>query len=237
MARQEGPVSEPMATSDGSGLLLRSMPDLARDALLARGHAVRFAAGETIFAEGEPGATMVVIETGRVEISLTSLGGRRSVLNHMGPGEVVGEIALLDGGPRSADATAATAVTGRLIHRRDLLSLLSVEPETMMHLISDLCAKVRNASDMFAVQSETRAEGRLARCLLRLGAKWGQRQGGGTIRISGSFSQSDFGAFSGLARENVNRHLRRWVAEGIVELQADGLLLHRHDRLEELAEA
>jgi CRP-like cAMP-binding protein len=216
-------------------MLLNTIPVDARSTLLRRSHAVRFDAGETIFSQGEPGDTMILIEAGRVEISLTSINGRRSVLNHMGPGEVLGEIALLDGRERSADATAATAVTGRLIYRRDVLSFLSAEPESVMHLISELCAKIRNASDMFAVQSETRAPARLARCLLRLGEKWGERDDDGRVVIAGSFSQSDIGAFSGLARENVNRHLRAWTAAGIMEMGQERILLLRPDALEELA--
>lgn len=217
-------------------VLLDSLSDSARGTLLRRSHAVRFEAGRTIFLKGEPGDTMILIESGRVEISLTSIQGRRSVLNHMGPGEVLGEIALLDRGERSADAIAATDVTGRAIQRRDVLTFLASEPESAMHLISELCAKIRNASEMFAVQSETRAPARLARCLLRLGDKWGSRDADGRVRIAGSFSQSDLGAFSGLARENVNRHLRTWMSSGIVEMGPSGLVLHRPDALEELAD-
>jgi CRP-like cAMP-binding protein len=217
-------------------LLLDALPEEAVRALMARAVPRRYGAGSTIFAQGDAGETMLVIEAGRVEISLMSPAGRRSVLDHMGPGEVVGEIALLDRNPRSADVVAATDVSGRSVHRGDLLAVLQSHPESALHLLAELCAKVRNASDMFAVQSETRAAVRLARCVLRLAAKWGTARADGTLLIPGSFSQADLGALSGLARENVNRTLRVWTAEGVVRLGPEGLELYRHDALEDLAE-
>ncbi|MCB1375837.1 MAG: cyclic nucleotide-binding domain-containing protein, partial [Rhodobacteraceae bacterium] len=102
------------------GLLDRA----AREALLSRGTRRRYGAGEAIFLRGDPGRALYLIEEGRVEVSVTALGGRRSVLAHMGPGEVLGEIAVLDNLDRSADATAAGAVTLVSLPRAEVMSFL-----------------------------------------------------------------------------------------------------------------
>jgi CRP/FNR family transcriptional regulator, cyclic AMP receptor protein len=220
----------------GSSVLMRALGPQTRLALLALGQRTRFAPGATIYSYGEPGASMLVIESGQVEISLTARSGRRSILNVMGPGETLGEIAMLDRHPRSADAIARTEVTGLVLHRPDVLGLLSRDPDAMLSLMAELCAKVRNASEMFAAQSNTSAAARLARCILRLGAKWGEPMADGSVRLTTTFSQSELGDFSGLARENVNRHLRSWIEEGIIVIDRDGMTLADPDALRVLAE-
>lgn len=214
-----------------NSLLFASLNEADRESLLSRARRVTYQPDATIFARMEPGDALLLIETGRVEISVTSMSGRKSVLNHMGPGEALGEIALLDGGPRSADVTAATQTTVLSLHRREVLDFLRDRPEAMMGLIAELCGKVRNASDMFATQAQTEAPARLARCLLRLVEKWGDDD----LRLR-EFSQTDLGEFSGISRENVNRRLKQWEAEGIVALTPDGIVLHDLPTLEEIAQ-
>lgn len=210
-----------------NSILLSSLSREDHDALIANARTVRFAAGHLIFAREDPGDALLLLQEGRVEVSVTSLSGRKSVLNHMGPGEVLGEIALLDGGVRSADVVATTDVIGLSLYRRDVVAFLQTKPAVMMGLISELCGKVRNASDMFASQAQTEAPTRLARCLLRLNEKWGSLSG---------FSQSDLGEFSGISRENVNRRLKIWEAQGLLELSADGIILHDADALAEIGQ-
>lgn len=217
-------------------ILLSSVSEADGTALLSLGREARFDRGQTIFCCDEPGNTMLLILDGRVEISITSLTGRKSVLNHMGPGEVVGEIAVLDGGLRSADAVAASDVSALVLHRQDILAFLKVRPAALFALVAELCAKVRNASEMFATQAQTEASSRLARALLRLAERWGEKRPGGILLSSGLFSQTDFGDFSGLARENVNRRLRAWAEEGFVEMTAEGILIRNALALREVAE-
>ncbi|WP_068115628.1 Crp/Fnr family transcriptional regulator [Tropicimonas marinistellae] len=213
--------------------LLSTLSEDERARLAKRGQRRRFASGEVIFLRGDPGDVLYVIEAGRVEISVTSLSGRRSVLNHMGPGEVFGEIAMFDGQDRSTDARAAGDVTLLALHRAEVRGFLMDHPDATMALIADLCRKVRNASDMFEVQAEVDARKRLARCLLRIAEKWGASDGDGPMRIDLGLSQSDIGEFSGLARENVNRNLKALAADGVLRL--DGKVIEIPD-LETLAE-
>jgi CRP/FNR family transcriptional regulator, cyclic AMP receptor protein len=217
-------------------VLLSSLSAEDGTALLSRAHWVSFDRGQTIFGCDEPGDTMLLVAEGRIEISITSLSGRKSVLNYMGPGEVLGEIAVLDGGPRSADAVAASDVRGLVLHRRDVLAFLQSRPAALFALVTELCAKVRNASEMFATQAQTEAPSRLARALLRLAERWGEQRPGGVLLPSAMFSQTDLGEFSGLARENVNRRLRAWASAGLVQITAEGIVLRDAAALREVAD-
>lgn len=217
-------------------MLLSSLDADTRDALLARGQKRSYSSGEAVFVRGDEGTSMLIITAGRIEVSITSLNGRKSTLNHMGPGEVLGEIALFDQGVRSADATAATKTTGLMLSRRDVSQFLNEHPEATMGLIGELCAKVRNASDMFEVQSHVAADARLARCLLRVGEKWGEETEDGHIHIHTPFSQTDIGELSGLARENVNRHLKALIEAGSVRMDGRKITITDPEALMDLAE-
>lgn len=220
----------------GESVLMQVLDPESRAALLALAHRVTLPAGTAIYSWGEPGTSMMVIEQGQVEISLTSRTGRRSILNVMGPGESLGEIAMLDQRPRSADATARTQVVALVLRRTDVIGFLQRYPAAMMSLMAELCAKVRNASEMFAAQANTSAEARLARCMLRLAEKWGEDQPDGSRRVDVAFSQAELGDFSGLARENVNRHLRGWGEAGLIAFDRDGFSLPDIAALRALAE-
>ena len=222
--------------SDLKGVLVTAMGVDGCRALFADARAVTYDARQTIFSEGEAGASVILIESGRVEISNTSLMGRKSVLAYMGAGEVLGEIAALDGGARSADAVAANAVTGLALSRENVLGYISARPEIARAVIVELCSKVRNASEMFATQSIIDGEPRLARGLLQLFDKWGVSGADGTSVLEERFSQQDIGEFSGLARENVNRQIKAWTKSGVLRSDGRRLVLLDRETLEHLAE-
>jgi CRP-like cAMP-binding protein len=219
-----------------ASILMASIDATDCEALFEKSHRKVFPTGTTIFSAGELGATVILIESGRAEISITSLSGRKSVLAHMGPGEVLGEIAALDGGVRSADVVAASEISGRVLSRQNILRFVSERPNVASAIIGELCRKVRNATDMYAVQSVTEGAERLARALLRLFDKWGVGKQGEEIWLAEKFSQGDIGEFSGLARENVNRHIKAWSEAGVLRLEGRQLVLIDRDALVALAD-
>lgn len=202
------------------GLLLGALSPADAQALHALGQPVRYPARRTFFTEGAADSTMLIIETGRVEISHVSAEGRRAILAQLGPGAVVGEMAALDGQPRSTDATAAVAVTGRLLDRARLLHFLESRPRAAIAVIEALCTRLRRTDDVALDRATPEAGPRLARCLERLFADWGRPGATNGIRMEAGLSQTDLGDMCGLTRETVNRYLRRWEAEGI--LRRDG---------------
>lgn len=220
----------------GESVLLSALSPEERRALMAGARPVSYPAGQTIFAEGEPGAFLVLIADGRVEISLTALSGRKAVLDQLGPGDVLGEIAVLDGSARSADALAVTEVQGQLLLRQHVMGFLHDEPSAAHAIIVELCRKIRATNEMISNQTQVRANVRLARGLLRLAARWGRPQKDGSVRLSEAFSQTELGDFTGLARENVNRLLRQWETDGLVLLEERRLVLLDLPELEGIAQ-
>jgi len=230
-----------MTDTDGKdgetgSLILQALPAGERAALLAMGHRQGYDKGEIIFSRGDEGAWALLIEEGLVEISVMSLNGRKSVLNHMEKGEILGEIALLDGQPRSAEAVAATAVSGIVFRRDAVVKVLKRNNDACFSIIETLCGRARNASEMFELQSLTSGNARLARCLMRIAEKWGEQCEDGSIRIQQVFSQSDLGELAGMARENVNRHLQAWMQERLILFDKGELTLLDPEALSDYAE-
>ncbi len=98
-----------------------------------------------------------------------------------------------------------------------------------MAIIDLLCDKLRTLTDIHADQRATDASRRLSRSILRLFDTWGKTGSEGVEVLDANLSQSELGDFAGLARENVNRHMRRWTETGILSLDANGL--HLPDRV------
>jgi CRP/FNR family transcriptional regulator, cyclic AMP receptor protein len=136
----------------GESWLFRGLRPDERNALFAR---VRirlrnFAAGETIFLKGSPGDHMMAVLSGTVRISVASAGGRALVLATLVPGELFGEIALLDGKERTADATAATECSLAILDRTEVLSFLERYPATWPSIVTVLCDRLRKTDEHLA---------------------------------------------------------------------------------------
>lgn len=210
-------------------------PKAARD-LAARGTPQHFAMGETIFAEGEPGSSLFMINTGQVEISKMTYSGRKLVLAYLGAGDLLGEVAVLDESPRSATASAASDVTGQSVALVDFQAFLNDNTDVHLALTRELCAKLRAANERLEDQTEKGGDARLARAVLRLAQKFG-KEDGAAIVIPIIFSQADLGDLSGLTRANVNRYLRSWAQAGFVRLEKQRLYVLDVDGLRTLADA
>jgi len=223
--QEESSSIQPDTSERRAGHILKNaLPADDWTTLLQRSRSMRFAKGDVILERGTPGEQMFLIREGRVEVSVMLAEGHKAVLNQMGPGEVLGELAVLDGGVRSADATAAsTEVHLIAISRAQVFAILEGSSSVATALIRELCARVRNASDMFEVKSEKSARIRLARTLLQLAAKWGS--GDGRETFIPNFSQGELGEFAGLARENVNRQLKAWEDDELIRRDANGITL------------
>ena len=193
--------------------------------LRARGRPVRFPRGSTICESGAQDSSMIMISEGRVEISQSLPDGRRAILTHLGPGDVLGELAALDGGARSADAVAVTAVAGRVLARPQVVALLRADPDAALGVIDMLCGRLRDTSAMYTAHMLADGQARLARLLLQLARKWGVESPDGGYRLAERFSQSELGDLVGLTRESVNRQFREWEQAGLVAREAQGLVL------------
>ena len=180
----------------------------------ARPHSWR--AGEPIFFMGDVGTSMMLVQTGEVRISYPSAEGRAVLLSELKPGAVFGEIALLDGGERSADATASTNCTLLVFERRAFMELLESNWPLTEAVLKLVCARLRRSDERMADLAFFDLPSRLAKTLL---ARARPAPGGGPARVSDT--QGALAALVGGSRENVNRYLRRWEKEGLIAI-ADG---------------
>jgi CRP/FNR family transcriptional regulator, cyclic AMP receptor protein len=189
-----------------------------RDTLLAYARVERYPAGRTIFLKGSPGRGMMAVLKGRVRISASSPEGREIVLNTIEEGEVFGEIALLDGNERSADATAAADCDLLVIDRRDFVPFIESHPGLALRLIAVLCQRLRRTTQQVEDVLFLDLPSRLAKKLLDLAATRANRTPEG-LRFDGKLSQRELGNMIGLTRESVNKQLAQWQQEGVIAVE------------------
>jgi CRP/FNR family transcriptional regulator, cyclic AMP receptor protein len=174
--------------------------------------------GITIFAKGDPGSSLFAICKGAVRITAPSVDGHEAMFNLIGQGDIFGEIALLDGSPRSADAIAITDCELFVIERRDFLPLVKEEPEIAIKMIEILCAKLRRTTEQAENLMFLPLPARLAKALLRLSGSEGDEQ-------KVVLRQKDLGNIIGMSRESTNRQLRIWEHRKWVRLERDGIVI------------
>jgi CRP-like cAMP-binding protein len=175
----------------------------------------RYAEGDVVFMQGDAGDALYAVVTGRIRISAGETDGKEIFLNIMEPGDTFGEIALLDGGARTATATAMVASELVLIRRDHFLEVLTREPRFALELLRLCGERLRWTSGLAEDAALLEAEARLAKRLLNLGQMHGQRAKDGiALRIS----QEELASFLGLSRQVVNQYLQGWRAQGWVEL-------------------
>jgi len=128
----------------------------------------RVARGTTIFAKGDPGTGLMGVLAGTVKVSVASADSKDIVLNLFHEGQVFGEIALLDGRPRTADAIAMSDCEFVVIERRDFVPFLSSHPDVMLKFIEILCSRLRRTSEQVHDIRFLNLPTRLAKTLLQL---------------------------------------------------------------------
>lgn len=213
-----------MAARDDAALLRRALARSALfkvlgpaelDGLIALARRRRYAPGAPICIEGELDGTLFVVATGRVRISASSPGGDERHLNELGPGDLIGEIAVLDGGRRSASAMAVVDSDVYYIERTPFCAFLDHTPELARGFIELLCQRVRWLTDLLEASAFLGVSARLARWLMMLAAQQGVAHPDGVeIRVS----QQDLAQFLGVSRQTVNEMLQSWRLEGLVSL-------------------
>ena len=164
-----------------------------------------YAKGEVIFSQGDSGDALFGIASGRVRVSSNGVDGRELFLNIMEPGDAFGEIAVIDGLPRTATVTALESTVLIVIQRADFLMLVTHEPQLSTHLLKLFCERLRWTSELVEEAAFLTAPARLAKRLLNLAARHGRPADGGTeLRLS----QSELAHFLAISRQIVNQHLQ-----------------------------
>ncbi len=195
--------------------LFRGLPAPALERVAGLATQRNYREGELIFSQGDPGDALYAVVSGRIRISSGAADGREVFLNIMEPGDTFGEIALLDGGTRTATAVVMAASELVSLRREHLAELLEREPKVAIELLRLCGERLRWTSGLVEDASLLDAPARLAKRLLSLGQLHGERAGDGfSLRIS----QEDLANFLGVSRQAVNQQLQVWKARGWVEI-------------------
>lgn len=182
--------------------------------------------GAVIFAKDDPGTGLIGVMRGSVKISVMSADGQEAVLNIINAGEIFGEMALLDGRPRSADATAMSDCELVSMDRGTFTSTLRGQPDVLLKVIEFLCARLRRTSEQIQDVMFLNAPARLAKTLLQLADKQERKA---------KITQRDISQIIGLSREMTNRQLRIWERANWVKLERGGVVLLQPRQLEKVA--
>jgi len=210
--------------------LFSSLDEKARSEIAAHAVPRTFSAGDSICRLGDHGDSMMAVVFGTVRISLSTVRGKEIILADLQPGELFGEIALLDGRPRSANARALTNCQLMVLARRDVLPFLGSNPAACMKLMEILCARIRRSDERMADIGFFNLPVRLAKILLSY-----QPHGRGATKLS--LSQSELAEMTGGTREKVNRCLRDWQRRGVLELKNRWTIILKPEVLRELVDS
>lgn len=209
-------------------VLFKGMSESERSAISARARIRTFEAGDNIFSIGAPGDQMMAVLSGTVRISLPSNDGKELLLAIIHPGEVFGELAVLDGKERSADSHAESACSLAILDRRDILAFLERNPAAWLKIIEVLCHRLRRTDQVLAEVALMQLPTRLAKMMLRITESTPVKQ----IR----FSQRELASMVGGTRESVNKCLRKWQTGGIVQVSDSWIAITDRAALENIAE-
>jgi CRP/FNR family transcriptional regulator, cyclic AMP receptor protein len=191
------------------------------------------AKGTAIFERGYDGVGLIGIVSGSTKISVTSGDGLDIVLNIIRPNKVFGEIALLDGRARTANAKAMSDCELIVIERREFIPFLRSEPDVTLKLMEILCSRLRRTSEQVQDVTFLSLSARLAKTMLRLATNAGPAKPASKVAIT----QREIGQIVGRSRESTNKQLRAWARRGWIRLERGSVTVLKADKLAELAAA
>ncbi|MBE9610438.1 Crp/Fnr family transcriptional regulator [Chitinilyticum piscinae] len=181
--------------------------------LAARAELRHVAARHTILQQGSKGHEMYALIRGRLRVYRCTDEGREITLSLLEAGDVFGEVAMLDGGPRSASIDTLEACELLVLKREDVMDYLDNHPKVMRQLISALCQRLRNADEMVQDTLFLPLPQRLGKCLKTLAEQNGNDVNG-WIEIDLKFTQQEVANLVGASRESVNKQINTWVDQG-----------------------
>jgi len=197
--------------------LLGRLPRQFADKLLAGERTLALREGDTLFERGDAGDGCYWLRRGVLAVCVASAAGEQRILAILGPGAIVGELAMIDGLPRSASVQALRNCELAFVSRAAFTEMLRQHPELYIDIVTTLASRLRQSDEDMVASSFLTVRARVARALLQFARQLGEEVGPGRIRIRHSITQSDLAAMAGVARESVSRTLREWQRQKVVE--------------------
>ncbi len=192
-----------------------------------------FSKGNVILMEDEIGSALFIIMEGKVKVSRLDETGREVILSILGPGEVFGEMSLLDGMKRSATVSALTDTDVFIIYRDDFLNLLNQHPQIAISLLKELTQRLRKADMQIKSLSLKDAEGRIGCVLMMLADDLGKMYKGQVI-VEGLPTQQDLANMAGTSRETVSRILSKFEKRGLIKIEGKKLIILEYEKMKQM---
>jgi CRP/FNR family cyclic AMP-dependent transcriptional regulator len=214
--------------------LFAELDDVSAEALEKAMGTLRLSKGEILFREGETEDRLYVVVAGKIKLGRSGSAGRENLLAVLGPGQMFGELSVFDPGPRSTTATAVTAVEVRTLEHDELMRWIEGHPEVARSLLGQLAARLRRANDVVADLVFSDVPGRVAKQLLELARRFGDRRDDG-VHVHHDLTQEELAQLVGASRETVNKALADFAARGWIRLEPRSVTLLDVERVERRA--
>ena len=214
--------------------LFAELDDVSAEALEKAMGTLRLSKGEILFREGETEDRLYVVVAGKIKLGRSGSAGRENLLAVLGPGQMFGELSVFDPGPRSTTATAVTAVEVRTLEHDELMRWIEGHPEVARSLLGQLAARLRRANDVVADLVFSDVPGRVAKQLLELARRFGDRKDDG-VHVHHDLTQEELAQLVGASRETVNKALADFAARGWIRLEPRSVTLLDVERVERRA--
>lgn len=191
---------------------------------------------EVVFRRGDLGTQMYIIVRGAVSLTTDSEEGKELTFGLLGPGDIFGEIAMLDGGERTATVKAIEPTELLVIEKRDFVPFLEKNPKVAILLLSTLASRVRTADELCEDNFFRNLPSRLAKRFLGLADSYGNETDHG-VTIGMKLSQGDIGKLAGASRESINKQLKAWEEDGLISVENGMITIREIERMEDLCDA
>jgi len=216
--------------------LLAELPEELSQSLFAKARPLSLKADQTLFVAGDEGDGCYRVDEGLLKASIAAPAGGERILAILGPGSVVGELSMIDRGPRSASVTALRDSKLSFVGRTAFEAFGQSRPDLYRHVATLLARRLRDTDDALVATNFLSVKGRVASALLSLADAFGRDVGQGQTLIRQKVSQSDLAAMAGIARENVSRVLHEWETRSLVKRLAGYYCLENRSVLQHEAE-
>lgn len=187
-----------------------NVPDALSPLLFVAARPQNLKAGQVLFASGDAGDGCYLLDRGLLKVTVTSSHGEQRIIAMLGLGSLVGELSMIDGGPRSASVVALSDCSLRFISREAFAKYMATHPEAYEALVAILAFRLRQAHEVVAATTFLTVKQRVARALVELAEYVGTPSSAGRIVLREKISLADIAAMPGVARENVSRVMSEW---------------------------
>jgi CRP/FNR family transcriptional regulator, cyclic AMP receptor protein len=189
----------------------------------------KYSKNSIVFLEEEAGAALFIIISGKVKVVRTDDEGKEVILSILGSGEFFGEMALLDGLPRSATVVSTEESELFMIHRREFLQLIESSPQVVVSLLRELTRRLRKADEQIKSLSLKDAVGRVANVIIQLADDSGMIKKGQVV-IQDFPLQQDLANMAGTSRETISRTIHQFIREGYLEQRGNSLIITNYEK-------